>query len=102
MESEWFADRLRELRTAKGWSQKQLAEAAGIGLGVVFKLEQDVHAPTWPTVVALCKALGVGCDVFMQPPADREPHGRGRPPKPVEEPAEPAPKRPRGRPKKGS
>jgi hypothetical protein len=41
-------------------------------------------------------ALGVKCDAFTIPPADREPPGRGRPPKPTTE--EPAPNRLRGRP----
>jgi putative transcriptional regulator len=95
-----FALRLKELRTAAGLTQKQLADKADMALGGLNKLEQGVNKPSWESVVALSKALGVSCEEFQRPPANREPQGRGRPPKPVEK--EPPPKRARGRPKKGA
>jgi transcriptional regulator with XRE-family HTH domain len=96
--SEWFAGRLRELREAKNLTQQQLADKAGLKVGGIRDLEQNRRTPGWETVLAVAQALGVGCEAFATPPADREPQGRGRPPKPVEK--EPPPKRPRGRPKK--
>ena len=92
MEAEWFAGRLRELREAAGLTQGTLAERAGMNRFGVAKLEQGVTRPSWETVIALCKALGVGCDEFLKAPADGPSGTIGRPHKAeqVEEPA-PAP-----------
>jgi transcriptional regulator with XRE-family HTH domain len=97
----WFGPRLKQLREAAGLTQPQLAERAGLKKAGIANLEQGRTRPHWDTVVALCQALGVDCNAFMQPPtAPREPAGPGRPTKP--EPAEQAPKRSRGRPRKQS
>ena len=55
---------LRELREAAGLSQAQLAERAGMHLHGVTKLEQGYREPSWATVLALAKALGVSTDAF--------------------------------------
>jgi transcriptional regulator with XRE-family HTH domain len=98
MDADWFAGRLKELREGAGLTQPELAERAGMNRFGIAKLEQGVTKPTWETVIALCKALGVDCNAFTRPPVDREPTGRGRPAKPKDE--SPEPKRPRGRPRK--
>jgi transcriptional regulator with XRE-family HTH domain len=106
---EWFAARLRELRSAAGLSRKDLAERAGFKSEAgVRDLEQGLYAPSWSTVVALCQAMGLSCDRFM-PPASALPgkaaastgaasgsakESAGRPA------GETLQKRPRGRPKK--
>ena len=78
-----FTARLKELRRTAGLSQEQLARAAGLTLGGVTKLEQGVTAPTWATVRALAKALGVSCAAFEEAPArGAGPAARGRPRKP--------------------
>lgn len=59
-----FADRLRELRTAAGLSQAQLAERAGLHLHGLTKLEHGDREPSWATVKALADALGVDCTAF--------------------------------------
>ncbi len=101
MKPEWFAGRLRELREAAGLTQQQLADAAGLKLAGVRNLEQGRTYPEWPSVLALCQALGVGCDAFTTEPARQPPPGRGRPPKATAEPVgQPEPKRSRGRPRK--
>ncbi len=79
MRPEWFAGRLRELRESAGLSRQQLADLAGMKLGGVRDLEQGVRKPSWETVVALCKALKVGCDQFLQEPGDLPPPQAGRP-----------------------
>src|SRR5436309_7205132 len=102
MQPEWFAGRLKELREAKGWTQRQLAEAAGLAVAGVQNLEQGRTYPEWPTVLALCQALGVSCDAFAVEPSTPSPvAGRGRPRKPTAESVDQQqPKRPRGRPRK--
>jgi transcriptional regulator with XRE-family HTH domain len=97
MNPEWFAGRLRELREAAGLTQQQLADKAGMKLGGIRDLEQGRRSPTWETVLAIAAGLGVGCEAFTVPPADRAPPGRGRPSKAE---APPPPARPRGRPKR--
>jgi len=86
MNAEWFAVRLRELRTAAGLSREELAEKAGLSKWGINDLEQGRRSPSWETVVELCKALNVGCDAFLQKPgAEAEaPPKRGRPRKPRE------------------
>jgi transcriptional regulator with XRE-family HTH domain len=74
-----FADRLKALRAAAGISQQELADKAGMHRFGVAKLERGERKPTWDTVQALAKALGVSCEAFTQEPAEREPPGPGRP-----------------------
>jgi transcriptional regulator with XRE-family HTH domain len=84
-EVQWFKDRLRELREAAGWTQQELAARAGMKVGGVRDLEQGVNKPSWASVLALGKALGVSCTAFLEPPAPRPPARPGRPPKPKAE-----------------
>ncbi len=98
MNAEWFAGRLRELREGKGLTQKELAERTGLTTDGVAKLERSERSPTWETVIALCHALDVEPGEFAREPGAIPEPRRGRPRKTT--PAEPAPKRPRGRPRK--
>lgn len=59
-----FASRLKELREGAGLTQAALAERAGMHKLGVAKLEQGLREPTWATVRALAKALGVTCLAF--------------------------------------
>ncbi len=100
MSAEWFAGRLRELRTEAGLTQEQLAEMAGVQRDAVARWERGTREPSWGNVVALADALGVSCDAFRQEPRPAPVPQRGRPRKAL--PPEPAPKRPRGRPRKAT
>jgi transcriptional regulator with XRE-family HTH domain len=60
-----FGARLRELRTAAGLTQAQLAERAEMHLHGVTKLEQGHREPSWATVQDLARALGVSCEAFQ-------------------------------------
>jgi transcriptional regulator with XRE-family HTH domain len=79
MDAANFAPRLKELREQAGLTQQALAEKAGMNRFGVAQLEQGRNKPSWDTVVALCKALGVSCDAFLQPPSEEAPRARGRP-----------------------
>jgi len=59
-----FAARLKELREEAGMSQSALAEAAGMNLWGIAKLEQGTREPSWHTVLALADALGVSTEEF--------------------------------------
>jgi transcriptional regulator with XRE-family HTH domain len=60
-----FAARLRELRGAAKLTQHELAERTGLHRQAIAKLETGVTRPTWDTVQALARALGVSCEVFQ-------------------------------------
>jgi transcriptional regulator with XRE-family HTH domain len=81
VEASWFPGRLRELREAAGLTQPQLAERTGISTRQVSRLETGAQVATWPTVLALARALGVSCTAFIKPPARPPAPQRGRPPK---------------------
>lgn len=50
---------IRSLRIAKDARQQAVAEAAGITVAHLSKIERGLTNPTWGTVVALAEALGV-------------------------------------------
>ena len=79
IQPEWFAGRLRELRESAGLSRQELADKAGLKVGGIRDLEQGLNGPTWATMLAICKVLGVDCTAFQTPPLPREPSGPGRP-----------------------
>jgi transcriptional regulator with XRE-family HTH domain len=78
------AEALKELREAKGWSQKQLAEVSGLSQQAIAHWELGDREPSATNLFALCRALGVSCERFAT---------EGPPP------TEPTPARPKGRPK---
>ncbi|GAB3837423.1 hypothetical protein GCM10028799_76540 [Kribbella italica] len=58
-----FAHRLRELRTARSWSQKELAERAGVTVKAIGALERGERRSPYPhTVRALATALELADD----------------------------------------
>lgn len=59
-----FGRRLKELREQAGLTQEQLARKADLSTSFLSKLEQKDHDPSWTTVQALAKALGVDCTAF--------------------------------------
>ncbi len=79
MNADWFAGRLRDLREQTGLTQMQLAANAGLTKDAVARLERGARSPVWETVVALCKALNVTADAFLQEPSTRPDAKRGRP-----------------------
>ena len=70
-----FATRLRALRDDAKMTQHELAERAGMHRQAIAKLETGVTRPTWDTVQALARALGVSCEAFQdeEKPAEEPP-----------------------------
>jgi transcriptional regulator with XRE-family HTH domain len=101
MNAGWFAGRLKELREQAGLTQHQLGEKAALSHAGIADLEQGRRKPAWETVVALCQALAVSPEAFLQEPQVLPEPRRGRPRKlPAQGPGEgqePPTKRPRGR-----
>ncbi len=55
-------ERLRELRKARGETQKQVAAAIGIGERPYQYLESGEHQPSLATFIALADHFGVSLD----------------------------------------
>lgn len=68
-----FAARLRDLRDAAKLTQHELAHRTGLHRQAIAKLETGVTRPTWDTVQALARALGVDCTAFQDDAGRVEP-----------------------------
>ena len=73
-----FAGRLRELRTARGMTQADLARRAKVTATYVSKLESAGAAPGIDLVVNLATALGVGVPDLIQKEAPADQTGVSR------------------------
>lgn len=78
-----FGDKLKELRTAKGMTQKNLADAVGVAQSAIARWEIGQQIPSFDVVQAICLSLGVSCNVFdgCRHEKTDSPRGRGRPSK---------------------
>ena len=55
---------IKGLREEKKMKQQAVAEAAGIGVAHLSKIERGFGNPTWATVVAIAEALDVSLAVL--------------------------------------
>lgn len=61
-----FGQSLRELRRAKGISQRDLAEQVGVDFSYISKLENDrLPPPAADTIVKICDVFGVSSDELL-------------------------------------
>lgn len=60
-----FADRLKEYRRDRGFSQEDLAERLGVSRQAIGKWEQGQAYPEMEKMLALCAALNVSLDELM-------------------------------------
>jgi transcriptional regulator with XRE-family HTH domain len=62
---ETFADRLKSLREAADLSQYRLAQLSGVSKQTLSRLELGLTLPSWETVQALARGLGVEVTAFV-------------------------------------
>lgn len=60
-----FQERLKELRTAKGVSQKELGVAVGTTYSAVSYWEKGINEPKLSYIIALCKYFEVTADYLL-------------------------------------
>lgn len=60
-----FQNRLKELRTEKGVSQKDLGVAIGATYSAVSYWEKGINEPKISHVIALCKYFDVSADYLL-------------------------------------
>ncbi len=63
---------VQRLRRAKGWSQEELAERAGLHRTYVSGVERGIRNPTITIVEKLAITLGASLDTLADGPADEE------------------------------
>lgn len=61
-----LADRIVELRKKKGWSQEELAEAAGVTRQSVSKWESAQSVPDLDKILKLAEIFGVTTDYLLK------------------------------------
>jgi DNA-binding XRE family transcriptional regulator len=60
-----FGQALRRFRTERGWSQEELAEAAGVTLNYVGNLERGEQGPSLHVLVRLARGLGIDVPTLL-------------------------------------
>lgn len=61
-----FGQSLKEIRRAKGISQRELAKKVGVDFSYISKIENDRLAPpAADTIVKICKALAISPDDLL-------------------------------------
>lgn len=61
-----FGKRLRALREARGWSQEEFADRAGLHRTYVSAVERGVRNPTLSVLERLAKALGIRLSELLE------------------------------------
>jgi len=55
-------NRVKELRTARGWTQEQLANAVGVSRQSINSIERDRYVPSLPLALTFARVFGCSTD----------------------------------------
>jgi transcriptional regulator with XRE-family HTH domain len=66
IEADLFGKRLRQLRTDAGWTQEQLAEAAGITTTYTSDLERGTKVPSLTIILRISRALRISVSELLR------------------------------------
>ncbi len=55
-------NRIKELRTTRGWTQEQLAEAVGVSRQSINSIERDRYVPSLPLALTFARVFGCPTD----------------------------------------
>ena len=55
-------NRVRELRTARGWTQQELADKVGVSRQSINSIEVNRYVPSLPLALSFAHVFGVGTD----------------------------------------
>jgi transcriptional regulator with XRE-family HTH domain len=71
-DAEWFGETIRRLRDSRGWTQAQLAEAAGLSGTYLGIIERGENVPTLTVMLQIAAALKLHpTDLFREYPRSR-------------------------------
>lgn len=62
-----LADNLQRLRESSGYSQQELADAAGVSRNAVDQWESGSYIPNVIAAAAIAEKLGTTCEELVQP-----------------------------------
>ena len=60
-----LADRLRELRQERGWTQGRVAERLGVPPSVISAYENGIRQPSYEVLIKLARLYGVTSDYLL-------------------------------------
>jgi len=60
-----FAERLKQLRTERGFYQRDIGEALGVSTAIITEYESGRKCPAFPRFIELCKFLDVSSDYLL-------------------------------------
>lgn len=60
-----FSNRLKEIRTDKGFTQNQMAQLLGVSKSCYAGYEQGYREPDFKTLIKLCNILEVSSDFLL-------------------------------------
>lgn len=61
-----ITNRVRLLRTARGWTQEQLASAVGVSRQSINSIERDRYIPSLPLALTFAKIFGCSTDEIFE------------------------------------
>ncbi|MGA9584795.1 MAG: helix-turn-helix transcriptional regulator [Terracidiphilus sp.] len=59
-------NRVKELRTARGWTQEELAKAAGVSRQSINSIERNRYVPSLPLALTFARLFGCSTDDIFQ------------------------------------
>lgn len=62
-----LGQRIRDLRVARGWTQRYAALHIGIGAAGVRRMETGLANPSLAVLVSVARAFGVPLDALLEP-----------------------------------
>lgn len=65
MDNQAVGKRIRDARMAKGMTQEELAEKAGLSPNHISVIERGIKSPQLDSFVPVCNALGVSADAML-------------------------------------
>lgn len=81
VDTNYFANRLKQLRAEAGLSQPALAERCDISVSAIRHFEYGLREPSYDSLVKLATGLGVSLSAF-DPPAEKPATPKRRPGRP--------------------
>jgi len=55
-------NRVKELRTERGWTQQDLAEAVGVSRQSINSIERERYVPSLPLALTFAQVFGISTD----------------------------------------
>ena len=64
--SQSISNRVKELRTARGWTQEQLAQAVGVSRQSINSIERDRYVPSLELALTFSRVFDCPTDQIFQ------------------------------------